>query len=495
MLQGTSSHVGKSVLTAALCRLFRDKGLNVAPFKAQNMALNSCITKDGSEIGRAQAFQAEAAGIEPSADMNPVLLKPTGDSTAQVIIQGRVFGVMSAVEYHCFKKKARPYELQSFERLSKAYDVIVMEGAGSPAEINLRENDIANMGAALMADSPVILIGDIDRGGVLASLVGTMELLTAKEKRLVHGFIINKFRGDRSLLQPGLEFLEKRTKLPVLGVVPYMDNILIDEEDSLSLRDCSYGKAGARLLISVIRLPRISNFTDFDPFKHEPQVELRFIDAPEDVSSSDLVIIPGTKNTIADLEWLKKKRLFNAIRGHYKKGNPVIGICGGLQMLGKSVVDPHCVESKKSFSEGLGLLDGITELKKTKRTYQVMAEARLPFSDELRVVKGYEVHMGETSCKRPFARIFKRGDRPVDIADGGICKHGLAWGTYIHGIFDNDKLRRSLIDYLQKKKGVPNSPGRRNSYSKAKEAALNRLARVVEKSLDMKKLYNILGLE
>jgi len=326
MVQGTASHSGKTIVTAALCRIFRDMGMSVAPFKAQNMALNSFVTDDGGEIGVAQALQARAAGIEPSVDMNPVLLKPTGDSVSQVIIHGRVHASMSAVEYHAFKARAMGFVMESFERLSEAHDVVVMEGAGSPAEINLRENDIANMGIARKAGSPVILVGDIDRGGVFASIVGTLELLERDERALIKAFIINKFRGDRALLQPGLDFLTKKTGIETLGVIPYMESMGLPDEDGVALERAMRGGAGVNagepggIRIVVIRLPRISNFTDFDPLAGEPGVSLEFTEDPKRIKGAGVVIIPGSKNTLADLRWLREQGFEKAIRAHISGG-------------------------------------------------------------------------------------------------------------------------------------------------------------------------------
>ncbi|HLC18718.1 MAG TPA: cobyric acid synthase [Thermodesulfobacteriota bacterium] len=491
MLQGTSSHVGKSVLAAALCRILGDRGLKVAPFKAQNMALNSFVTPGGGEIGRAQAFQAEAARVEPTVDMNPVLLKPTADSMAQVIIQGRIWANMSAVEYHAFKSRAREFVAESFSRLSEKYDVIVIEGAGSPAEVNLRENDIANMGVAELAGSPVVLVGDIDRGGVFASIVGTMELLAEGEKDRVRGFIINKFRGDLGLLRPGVDFLTRRTGVPTLGVIPYLNGMMLPDEDGVALE--SPGKVprgdNGKVNIKVIRLPRISNFTDFDPLKAEPDVRLKFVENPDEIGKAAMVIIPGSKNTVEDLAWLKSKGFDAALRRFHSRGGSVIGICGGFQMLGVSVEDPLRVESSVSRMEGLGLLDGVTVLKREKKTFQVAAEAALaPGGPPVRV-NGYEIHMGETKSKaRSFARIFERNGTAVDIPDGAVSGDGLVWGTYIHGIFDNDAFRNEVIEGLEK------GCSARVSYARVKEEGIAALSRTVEENMDMKALLGIIGI-
>ncbi|MBI5492701.1 MAG: cobyric acid synthase [Deltaproteobacteria bacterium] len=490
MIQGTHSNAGKSVITAAILRILRNRGIKAAPFKAQNMALNSFVTSDGCEIGRAQAFQAEAAGCVPTVHMNPILLKPTGDSLSQVIIHGRPYGMMSASEYHSFKKEARRFVLESYLSLAKDYEVIVIEGAGSPAEVNLRENDLANMGIAEMCDSPVLIVGDIDRGGVFASIVGTLELLSEGERERVKGFIINRFRGDIGLLRPGLEFLQKRTGKPVLGVVPYIKDIALPDEDSVSLDVSDNGKGGGadKINIAVIKLPRISNFTDFDPLKVDESVELRFIENPEDISGADLVIIPGTKNTLGDLEWLKEKGFAEAIRGFHKAGGTVAGICGGFQMLGKRVSDPHAVESSIGSAEGLKLLDSETTLKKEKATFQVLAGLGSGSG-----IKGYEIHMGETaSNEAPFSTIKERNGKKVNIKDGSISKDLRVWGTYIHGLFENDGFRNQLLSELKRKKGIGAVSA--GSYGSIKEAAIERLARTVEENIDMEMLRGFIGL-
>jgi len=494
MIQGTSSHVGKTVLVAALCRIFKNRGFRVAPFKAQNMALNSSVTGDGGEIGRAQALQAEAAGITPTVDLNPILLKPSGDSLSQIIIHGKVFGVMSAREYHGFKKKAMKFVLESYERLASVYDIIVIEGAGSPAEVNLRENDIANMGVAEATKSPVIIAGDIDRGGVFASIVGTMELLTEKEKDMVKGFIINKFRGDIGLLAPGLEFLSGRTGRPVLGVVPYASDIMLPDEDSVSLEDNVNGKARGdkRIRIGVIRLPRISNFTDFDALRCDPLVELRFIEDPDAVHGFDMIIIPGTKNTIDDLLWMKAKGFDIALKRFHESKRTIAGICGGFQMLGRVIKDPFGVESDSGLSEGLAFLDTETTLRKNKDTFRVTAEVRGP-DKAFYHVEGYEIHLGETIGEAaPFSKITDRNGRPVAITEGGVSEDGRVWGTYIHGIFDNDSFRQTLINDLFERKGM-NGSSFKKPYKELKEASLTRLSKLVEESLRMDDILGIIG--
>ncbi len=497
MLQSTQSHAGKTLITAALLRILNNIGVKAAPFKAQNMALNSFVTEDGGEIGRAQAFQATAARINPSYDMNPILLKPTTDSRSQVIIHGRVYGVMGARQYHAFKKKAMAYALQSYERLSSVYDVIVIEGAGSPAEVNLRENDIANMGIAEAVDSPVLLIGDIDRGGVFASIIGTLELLSNEEKKRTKGFIINKFRGDMGLLKPGLQFLETRTNKPVLGVVPYMKDAAFPEEDSVCLDEKQREGAGNnRVNMAVIRLPRISNFTDFDPFRLHRDVSLAYASQTKELKDADAIILPGSKNTIEDMLWLKENGFFEALERHRDSGKLVFGICGGFQMLGSVVHDPHGVESSMGSARGIGLFDAETTLMKRKNTHQVEATATTP---DMRtcVIKGYEIHMGETrSTHKSLARIFKRNSKETDIPDGAISDDGLVWGTYIHGIFDNDGFRLSFINHLKKKKGLGNNGDAPSdeSFASALDAKIEKIASVVEKSVSIEDVLGILGL-
>lgn len=497
MLQSTQSSAGKTLLTAALLRILNNMGVKAAPFKAQNMALNSFVTEDGGEIGRAQAFQAEAARIKPSFDMNPILLKPTTDSRSQVIIHGRVYGVMGAKEYHRFKKKAIAYALASYERLSSVYDVIVLEGAGSPAEVNLRENDIANMGIAEAVDSPVLLIGDIDRGGVFASIIGTLQLLSRDEKKRVKGFIINKFRGDIGLLRPGLKFLEAHAKKPVLGVVPFIKDRVTPEEDSQCLDDNKkQGKRDDCVNIVVIRIPRISNFTDFDPFRLHGDVDIAYASTVKGLKDADAIMLPGSKNTIEDMRWLKDNGFFEALKAERDSGKLIFGICGGFQMLGRTVHDPHGVESNIGSADGIGLLDAETVLMKRKNTHQVEAEAKTP---EMRLctIKGYEIHMGETNSRHEsLARIFRRSSKATDVPDGAVSEDRLVWGTYIHGIFDNDGYRRSFINHLRGKKGLSGAAcdSQKNSFASEMDAGMEQIASFVEKSVSIEDILGILGL-
>lgn len=499
MVQGTSSHVGKSILTAAFCRILSQMGLKVAPFKAQNMALNSHVTADGGEIGRAQALQAEAAGIEPSVDMNPVLLKPLGDARSQVIVHGRVFGVMTAAEYHVFKKEAASYVMESYSRLAAANDVVVIEGAGSPAEINLRDNDIANMGVAEMVDSPVVVVGDIDRGGVFASFVGTLELLSEPERQRVRGFIVNKFRGDIELLRPGLDFLTRKTGRPVLAVVPYLTGLILPDEDGVSLDDARWSgpnsvdaKAEVGIRIAVVRLPRIANFTDFDPFRYEPGVTVDFIRDPSGLEGAEMAVIPGSKNTIEDMLWLRQRGFDKALERFVSSGAMVAGICGGFQMMGTVIKDPDGVESDLGSTPGLALVEMETVHGKEKNNYQVLA--RPTVANDL-VVKGYEIHMGQGTTVRPFARIIKRNSVDVEVDDGYLSEDGNVWGTYIHGIFDNDTFRAALLERLRCKHGSLQSKGPGVVYEEKKEQAIVALADVVRESMDMAALLDIIGLD
>lgn len=502
MIQGTGSHVGKSVITAALCRIFKEDGINVAPFKSQNMALNSFVTAEGGEMGRAQVVQAEAAGLEPHVDMNPILLKPHTDQGAQVIIHGKVYGNLSARDFHGFKEEAHKFVKESYDRLSNGHELIVIEGAGSPAEINLRENDIANMGTAHLVDAPVILVGDIDRGGVFASLVGTLELLDEADRKRIKGFLINKFRGDISLLKSGLDFLEKKTGLPVLGVLPWFRDIYIEEEDGVNL-ECGWNVAESEegvLRIAVLHLPHISNFTDFDPFIGENDVVLRYVKRGERIGLADLVIIPGSKSTISDLCWLKETGYMDEIQSHLERGGALIGICGGYQMLGQRVSDPQVVETGGQV-EGLGLLDIETELTGEKVTRQVEARPLSgPPQNEEALLQGYEIHMGRTDYldgAKPIFEVKQRDGGGVIIRDGAQSADGRIWGTYLHGIFENDDFRRKLLNQLRSEIGAKVESQdilNRQGFKERKEEGFSRLAEIVRENVDMEKINKIAGL-
>lgn len=506
MLMGTSSHVGKSIITTALCRIFHQEGRKVVPFKAQNMALNSYVTKDGKEMGRAQVAQAEAAGLEPMVDMNPVLLKPTGNSCSQVVINGKAVGNMSAREYHKgYSLKAFGAVTEALERLQKNFDTLVIEGAGSPAEVNLKANDIVNMRVAKHLNAPVLLIADIDRGGALASLVGTLELLDEDERALVKGLVINKFRGDVTLLTPAVDFLEEKTGKPVLGIVPHIEALGIDDEDSVSLDEKdneSAEQAKADLHIAVIQTPKISNFTDFDSLAAEPDVSLYYVRKAEDLGNPDMIILPGSKNTTEDLLHLRECGLEAAIREQVAKGTPLWGICGGYQMLGQKIADPLHTESANDEVAGLGYLPMETTFAAEKLTSQVQADCvQFAFlGQQLKAdgLYGYEIHTGETKflgeLQHPF-KITERANQAVTIAEGLTNQNGAQGqvvGTYIHGIFDHDDFRRQVLNALRSRKGLEALAIQR-SVRQEKERAYNRLASVVRDSLDMEKLAQIMG--
>jgi len=501
MMQGTGSHVGKSILVCALCRILKQDGYRVAPFKAQNMALNSFVTKDGKEIGRAQVAQAEASGIDPVVEMNPILLKPTGDCGSQVIIMGKPIGNMTAKEY--YQKKAGFVSIikDAYDKLRSKFDIIVIEGAGSPAEINLKDGDIVNMGMAEMASAPVLLVTDIDRGGAFAWIVGTLELLTASERNMVKGIVFNKFRGDKSILKPGLDMLESRVNKPVVGVIPYIHSLGIDDEDSVSLERSSDNETNAiknnHVDIVVIKLSRISNFTDFNMFTYEKDVRVRFVDNAENIGKPDLLIIPGTKNTIGDLTFLRERGIFGEIIELSRQGTMTIGICGGYQMLGKQINDPHHVESTRDSIQGLGLLETMTTFAREKQTYQIKAHM-LEHENLFHVngeMVGYEIHMGETTYNghnsvRSFARITERAGEMVDILDGCVSSDGNVMGTYIHGIFDNDGFRTGLINYLRLKKGLKSSNECHVNSKSVKEHRYNELADIVRRNINMNLVYS-----
>lgn len=502
MFQGTSSHVGKSILTTAFCRILTQDGYNTAPFKAQNMALNSYVTRSGGEMGRSTVAQAEAAGVEPIVQMNPVLLKPTGNSCSQVILLGKSVGNYSASDYqNKYSQQAWDSVKKSLDYMETHYDILVIEGAGSPAEVNLKKNDIVNMRIAKECQSPVFLIADIDRGGALASIVGTLELLDEEERKLVKGLVINKFRGDITLLEPALTFLEERTGIPVLGVIPYLDQLGIDDEDSVSLQDMPKDSVMRDIHIAVIQTPKISNFTDFDAFTHEPDVNVRFVQQGDLIGNPDVIILPGSKNTTEDLLYLKHHGYADEIKELADRGTPVIGICGGYQMLGEKVCDPLHVESDKDEVTGLGLLPYITTMQGEKNTYQVEFNCKnLPFLDmnfSAENLKGYEIHMGETvltGSAQSLFNIVRRSNAPVDLQDGFINDKHHVFGTYCHGVFDNDHLRRAVINALRKRKGLLPLDVK-FKYREYKEAEFDRLAAIVRKHFDMKKFYEIFGQE
>ncbi|MBT5306154.1 MAG: cobyric acid synthase [Candidatus Scalindua sp.] len=503
MVQGTGSDVGKSILVCALCRVFRQEGLKVAPFKAQNMSNNSYVTVDGREMGRAQVAQAEAAGIQPEAEMNPILLKPSGNNGSQIITMGRPLRHMTANEYYKNKDSMLEIAKEAYQSLSNEYDVIVIEGAGSPAEINIKDNDIVNMKIAEIADAPVILVTDIERGGSFAWIVGTLELLDSDERDRVMGVIINKFRGDMGILESGIDMLEERINKPVLGVLPYFTNIDVDDEDSMNLdkRNRASESSESQIDIAIIRLPRISNFTDFDILIREKSLSVRFVEDARSIGNPDLIIIPGTKNTIGDLESIKESGIANAVTGLANSGTMVIGICGGYQMLGKVILDPENAESKTLETDGLGLIDVSTLFRMQKNTHQVKATLHDRGTDIFKglnsdnKITGYEIHMGETELLNgtaPFLKILERSDKEVSMDDGAVSSDGNVIGTYLHGIFDNNEFRLELINKLRKNKGLSTMLAEElNSVDKERE--YDKLADWFREHVNMDLIYEKIG--
>jgi len=491
---GTGSGVGKSVMVAGLCRIFLQDGFSVAPFKAQNMALNSAVTPDGLEIGRAQAMQAEACKVDPDVDMNPVLLKPTSDVGSQVIIKGKPYKNMTVMEYHDYKTEVLGIIKDSLNRLMSKYDIVVIEGAGSPAEINLKSRDIVNLKIASMINAPVLLIGDIDKGGVFAWLVGTLELLEEDEKQLIKAFIINKFRGDKSLLYDGLTILEERTGKRVMGVVPYYKDIRLPEEDSLFFEKAQVRKGrevgSHEIDIVVVRLPHISNFTDFDILDMEEGVSIEYSTEINRIKRSDVIIIPGSKNTLTDMKFLIEKGIADVIKERAGQGTCIIGICGGYQILGKRLNDRSGVESASITMDGLGLLDLETEFMEEKNTFQVEGRDLIKGYP----IKGYEIHHGETKRiknLKPFCLIEKRGSRDVHLEDGAISPDGKIFGTYIHGIFDNNDFRRWFINNIRKEKGLD---ALESGQGFSQDREYDRLAELLRSNLDMDLLYKIMNI-
>ena len=470
MFQGTASNVGKSILTTALCRIFFQEGYKVTPFKSQNMSNNSFVTAEGLEMGRAQVAQAEAANIAPNVLMNPVLLKPTGNATSQVIINGKPVGIMSAAEYHTsYAKTAFEASKAAMKRLSDEFDIIVIEGAGSPAEVNLKANDIVNMRVAKHLNAPVILVADIDRGGCLAAIIGTLELLDEDERALVKGIVINKFRGDVKLFLPAVEFLENKTGKPVLGILPYIDKLGIDDEDSVSIDEKI--SSGGEINIAVIQLKKISNFTDFDSLAGESDVNLFYAKTADELETADLIILPGSKNTSEDLIWLKEN---NFVAQILKK--PVIGICGGFQMLGRKIFDPLQTESNYTEIDGLNLLPLETTFAENKFTKQVKVDADFIFLDShihAENLEGYEIHSGVSNISEKFV-----------TAENVL-------GTYIHGIFDNDNFRRQILNAIRRRKNLPPLEVTRN-FRAEKQKNYERLAKIVRENLNMELLNKII---
>lgn len=497
MVQGTASGVGKSFLATALCRLFTRAGYRVAPFKSQNMALNAAVAADGGEIGRAQAAQAEAAGVDPTVDMNPILLKPEGDVRAQVVVRG---AAVVSLDFESYQRRA-PELLrvvgESLDRLRATHDLVVIEGAGSPAEINLAATEIVNMRIARLADAPVLLAGDIDRGGVFAALVGTLALLDPHDRARVAGFIINRFRGERRLLEPGLEMLVARTGVPVLGVVPFIAERLVPAEDSLDLERIGGAAGEAVIDVAVVRLPHIANFDDFEPLADEPGVRVRFVRTAREVAGADLVILPGTKTTVADLGWLGASGVGAAVRVAAAAGAPVLGVCGGFQMLGERVDDPDGLDGVAGSAEGLGLLPVATTFAGTKRT--VRARARVVATRGLlagavgREIAAYEIHAGRTHHAGDAAFVITaRGAERIDERDGAVSADGLVTGTYLHGLFVDDGLRGAVLRAVAARAGK--APDEHWGSPRPAAARYDRLADIVGDALDMAAVAKLVGL-
>jgi len=493
MILGSGSDVGKSLVVAGLCRIFRQEGVSVAPFKAQNMALNSFITPEGGEMGRAQVVQAQAAGLPPHVDMNPILLKPSSQVGSQVIVHGKVYGNFSAQEYYRHKPRLVKKVMESYRRLSEAYELIILEGAGSAVELNLKKNDLVNFQMAKKAGAAVLLVADIDRGGVFAATIGSFHLLTPAERRLLAGFIINKFRGDPALFVEGEKIIAKRTGRPVLGVLPYAPDLVIPEEDSVALgrKHCSgdWAEAGC-LRVGVVRLPHISNYTDFDPLEQEPGVSLRYLDHRQGLDGVDLLILPGTKNTISDLLYLKESGLFPQIQAFARSGGFLVGICGGYQLLGEEVRDPLGVEGPPRTETGLGLLPLVTTMAGEKTTTQVQARAT-GAGGVGATIDAYEIHMGLTEPRGKGQAAFEISSRngvPVSVQDGWVSPDGRVWGTYLHGLFDNDGFRRGFLVEISQGQGQTGETSPAWSFRDFQEAQLDRLAALMRQHLDISRI-------
>jgi len=506
MIMGTASDVGKSVIVTALCRLFANAGIRVAPFKSQNMSNNAAVCADGGEIGRAQAVQAEACGLEPTVDMNPVLLKPESDRGCQVVIRGEARFRMTTSEYSHYREKAWPEIVNSYSQLSERFEVVVIEGAGGAAEVNLRHRDVVNWTVAELADAPVLIVADIDKGGALASLVGTMVLLSPSERRRVKGLIINKFRGDPALLYDGLKIIEQHTGVPIIGVLPYAGNLAIPEEDGAGLRAGTRPSPDRPIAIGVVVFPRISNYTDFEPFLREPDVSLQYLENPDEAGALDVIYLPGTKSTIADLAWLRARGWEESIAAHRAAGGSVIGICGGYQMMGKRIVDPEHIESDVSSIAGLGLLNIETVFagkKITARVEGIHAGSGL-------AIAGYEIHSGRIAGvgeRAPF-QILRRHDLLIDEPEGAVgpeadvgCEGDVGnserlFGTTIHGLFDAPGFRRHFLNEIRKRKGLePLDVARQEDAHTARAKAYDRFARLVQKHLDVSAIAKLIGVD
>ncbi len=494
-LLGTSSSAGKSLLVTALCHSYARRGVKVTPFKAQNMSNNAAVCPDGSEIGRAQAVQAAAAGLEPHVDMNPILIKPEADARSQIVVNGRPWQTLDARDYYPNKEYLWQQVSGALDRLRAEYELIIVEGAGSPAELNLKPGDLVNMAVALYARAPVLLVGDIDRGGIFAQLLGTYWLLPPEEQELLQGFIVNKFRGDMTLFEDGIQMIEERSNIPVVGVVPYLHNLHIPEEDAVALENLTpvpaRGEAG--IDIAVIHLPRIANFDDFDPLLAEPGVRLRYVHSLDQFGQPDAVIIPGTKSTVGDLDWLRARGLAEAIQTYTEGGGAVVGICGGYQMLGRAIHDPAQIESRQRHSAGLGLLPIETTFTGEKATYRARAKiAKTAPPSWLcairgQEIEGYEIHMGRTTGESHWLAVTQRNEQVVEVSDGAVSADGRLWGCYIHGLFGNENLRRAWLTSLGW-----NPPAGSTPPSDPFAASLTYLTDTVESVLDMAYIEQLL---
>ncbi len=492
MIVGTMSSAGKSLLVTGLCRIYARKGIRVAPFKSQNMSNNAAVCADGSEIGRAQYTQAIACGLKPTAMMNPILLKPEANSRSQVIVMGKAYARLSARNYYKYKKELWKVATKTLDDLCKDFDLVIIEGAGSPVELNLKKGDIVNMNLAKYAEAPVLLAGDIDRGGIFPQLLGTLWLLEPEERKMIKGLIVNKFRGDITLFKDGITILEEKGGVPVIGVVPYVSHN-IPEEDSVAIEAQNILKAGDidnDIDIAVIRLPRISNFDDFDPLKNEPDVRIRYIERPEQIGNPSAIILPGTKSTIPDLIFLHKTGMVKAIQEYRKQGGVVVGICGGYQMMGKTIRDPENIESAQKEVNGLGLIPTETTFKNEKTTHQIKALIKSDVSwladIKNKAVTGYEIHMGTTKMKdsksfyKPLLQIENRSGEKVSVMDGIMQRDGRVWGCYIHGIFKNDSFRHAWLKSLGSQ-----YIGQIKSFNESLDESFDELADVMETALDM----------
>lgn len=495
MIQGTGSGVGKSIITAALCRAFYREGHKVTPFKAQNMSLNSYVTEDGGEIGRAQVYQAEACGIAPHVAMNPILLKPSADNNSQVIVMGKVMGQRNAKDYYANRPNYIKEVEQAFDYLKSKYELIIMEGAGSPAEINLRQHDMVNMAMAEMADAPVLIVGDIDRGGVFAWMKGTLDLLTETEQQRVRGFIINQFRGDIDLLKPGITQFEEMTGKPVLGVIPFDAELYVDEEDAIPHHSSPFINSGKGVVdVAIVQLPHIANFTDFSPLVSDPGVAVRYVRSPVQAGRPDLLILPGTKNTIGDMQFIKEMGWDQYTKSFHEEGGMILGVCGGFQILGTRLSDPDHIESPIDEIDGLGFIQATTIMEHEKITRRRIRPT-LPSSifEQGLEVDGYEIHSGRTQFHKEYPLLFQPSNGDCHYSLGLCNEEGTVIGTYLHGFLDNDPIREAFLNYIRKQRNLP-PPVKKFNYREFRSRHLDRLANLVTQSIDMNEVKRIISL-